>query len=55
MDCQNIQETVKMASDIYPEVTLVPFLCKFAVFARRTDAIEGNLELFWPCREINNL
>ena len=46
MDCQNINETAKMATDLYRELILVPFMSKFAVFAKRNDPTEARLRVF---------
>ena len=46
MDCQNVNDAVKMATDLYREVILVPFMSRFVVFAKRDDALEGRLRVF---------
>ncbi|KAK3593652.1 hypothetical protein CHS0354_025541 [Potamilus streckersoni] len=46
MDCQNIQDTARMASELYKEVIMVPYMAKFVVFAKRTSVEEGKLRMF---------
>lgn len=46
MDCQNISESTKMAADLYQEVTAVPFMSKFVVFAKHHDVMEARLRVF---------
>jgi len=46
MDCQNIGECAKMASDLYKEVILIPFMSKFVVFAKRQEPTEARLRVF---------
>lgn len=46
MDCQNVNESAKMASDLYHEIILVPFMARFVVFAKRHDAMEARLRIF---------
>ena len=46
MDCQNINEAAKMATELYREAIHVPFMSKFVVFAKRTDVQEARLRVF---------
>ena len=46
MDCQNVNEAAKMATDLYKEVIAVPFMSKFVVFAKRRDSQEARLRMF---------
>ncbi len=46
MDCQNINEAAKMATELYREAIAVPFMAKFVVFAKPHDQQEARLRLF---------
>ncbi len=46
MDCQNINEAAKMATELYRETISVPFMAKFVVFSKRHDAYEARLRVF---------
>lgn len=46
MDCINISEATKMASELYNFNAHVPFMVKFVVFAKRVDANEAKLSVF---------
>ncbi len=46
MDCQNINESAKMATELYREAIAVPFMSKFVVFAKRHDPLEARLRIF---------
>ena len=46
MDCQNVGDAAKMATDLYREVIPVPFVSKFVVFAKRSDWLEERLRVF---------
>ena len=46
MDCQNVGEASKMATDLYREAILVPFMSKFVVFAKRHEPTEARLRVF---------
>ena len=46
MDCQNINDAAKMASELYREAIAVPFMSKFVVFARRREPQEAQLRVF---------
>ncbi|XP_046392819.1 ankyrin-3 isoform X15 [Ischnura elegans] len=46
MDCRNIAEATKMATELYKEAIHVPFMAKFVVFAKRVDVLEARLRVF---------
>lgn len=46
MDCRNIGEACKMATELYSYMAYVPFMVKFVVFAKRTDVNEAKLSVF---------
>lgn len=46
MDCRNITEACKMATELYTHMAFVPFMVKFVVFAKRTDVNEAKLSVF---------
>lgn len=46
MDCRNITEACKMATELYTHMAFVPFMVKFVVFAKRTDTNEAKLSVF---------
>ncbi|XP_024083198.1 ankyrin-3-like isoform X23 [Cimex lectularius] len=46
MDCRNISEATKMATELYREAIHVPFMAKFVVFAKRVDTTEARLRVF---------
>jgi len=46
MDCQNVGEASKMATDLYREAILVPFMSKFVLFAKRRSLTEARLRIF---------
>ncbi|XP_055844321.1 ankyrin-3 isoform X1 [Episyrphus balteatus] len=46
MDCRNISEATKMATDLYREVIHVPFMARFVVFAKRVESNEAKLRVF---------
>ncbi|XP_055644477.1 ankyrin-3-like isoform X3 [Toxorhynchites rutilus septentrionalis] len=46
MDCRNINEATKMATDLYSYMSHVPFMVKFVVFAKRVDHNEAKLSVF---------
>ena len=46
MDCQNIGEAARMATELYREAYAVPFMSKFVVFAKRRDPQEARLRVF---------
>lgn len=46
MDCRNIAEASRMASELYSYMALVPFRAKFMVFAKRISPNEAKLSIF---------
>ncbi|XP_053696906.1 ankyrin-2 isoform X2 [Sabethes cyaneus] len=46
MDCRNINEATKMATELYSHTSHVPFMVKFVVFAKRVDQNEARLSVF---------
>ncbi|XP_065370711.1 ankyrin-3 [Calliphora vicina] len=46
MDCRNIAEASRMASELYSYMALVPFRAKFVVFAKRISPNEAKLSIF---------
>uniref|UniRef100_A0A182R053 Ankyrin n=1 Tax=Anopheles farauti TaxID=69004 RepID=A0A182R053_9DIPT len=46
MDCRNIGEATKMATELYAQMAHVPFMVKFVVFAKRVDQSEAKLSVF---------
>jgi len=46
MDCRNIGEATRMATELYREATHPPFMAKFVVFAKRVDFMEARLRVF---------
>lgn len=46
MDCQNVNDSAKMATELYKEAIAVPFMAKFVVFAKRHAQEEGRLRMF---------
>lgn len=46
MDCRNISEACRMATELYSFMAKVPFMVKFVVFAKRISAAEAKLSVF---------
>ncbi|XP_075160036.1 ankyrin 2 isoform X2 [Haematobia irritans] len=46
MDCRNISDATKMATELYKEVIHVPFIAKFVVFAKKVEPYEARLRVF---------
>ncbi|XP_058059386.1 ankyrin-3-like [Anopheles bellator] len=46
MDCRNISEATKMATELYAQMAHVPFMVKFVVFAKRVEQSEAKLSVF---------
>ena len=40
MDCRNVAEATKMATNLYKEAIHVPFMSKFVVFSKRHEQLE---------------
>ncbi|XP_037398040.1 ankyrin-3 isoform X3 [Pygocentrus nattereri] len=45
-DCQQVSETVALATPLYRELICVPYLAKFVVFAKPIDPVEARLRCF---------
>jgi len=46
MDCQNVNEATKMATELYREAIAVPFMSRFIVYAKRYDLNEAKLRVY---------
>lgn len=46
MDCQNVSEATKMGTELYREAIAVPFMCRFVVYAKRTEVNESKLRVY---------
>lgn len=46
MDCRNISDATKMATELYSYMAHVPFMAKFVIFAKRSDNNEAKLRVF---------
>ncbi|UYV83170.1 ANK2 [Cordylochernes scorpioides] len=46
MDCRQVTEATKYATELYREAIHVPFMAKFVVFAKRPDPLEAQLRVF---------
>ncbi|KAG8183122.1 hypothetical protein JTE90_024431 [Oedothorax gibbosus] len=46
MDCRQVNEVTRFATELYQEAVYVPFMSKFVVFAKRQDAYEAQLRVF---------
>uniref|UniRef100_A0A224YHI9 Ankyrin n=1 Tax=Rhipicephalus zambeziensis TaxID=60191 RepID=A0A224YHI9_9ACAR len=46
MDCRQVSEATKFATELYAEAMHVPFMAKFVVFAKRLDPMEAQLRVF---------
>ncbi|XP_074108587.1 uncharacterized protein LOC141533552 isoform X3 [Cotesia typhae] len=45
MDCRNISEVPKMATDLYKESLFVPFITNFVIYSKRFDIVEATLRI----------
>ncbi|XP_023247332.1 ankyrin-2-like isoform X2 [Copidosoma floridanum] len=45
MDCRNIQEVPKMATDLYRESLFVPFVTNFVIYSKRMEEVEAILRI----------
>ncbi|XP_020709511.2 ankyrin-2-like isoform X2 [Athalia rosae] len=45
MDCRNIGEVPKMATELYRESLFVPFVTNFVIYSKRMDIIEATLRI----------
>ncbi|XP_063920116.1 ankyrin-3-like isoform X2 [Zophobas morio] len=46
MDCRNVSDAARMATDLYTQATHVPFMAKFVVFAKRVSLFESRIRVF---------
>ncbi|CAH1968059.1 unnamed protein product [Acanthoscelides obtectus] len=46
MDCRNISDAAKMATELYNQAAHVPFMAKFVVFAKRVSPLESRIRVF---------
>lgn len=46
MDCRQLNEATKFATDVYKEAIHVPFMAKFVVFAKRLEPMEAQVRVF---------
>lgn len=46
MDCQNVSDVARIATELYKNAIAVPFMSKFVVFAKRRDDVESRLRVF---------
>jgi ankyrin len=46
MDCRNIEEATKMATELYREAIHAPFMAKFVIFSKRHEVLEARLRVF---------
>ncbi|XP_050296421.1 ankyrin-3-like isoform X1 [Anthonomus grandis grandis] len=46
MDCRNVADAAKMATELYNQAAHVPFVAKFVVFAKRISQLEARVRVF---------
>ncbi|XP_045463961.1 ankyrin-3-like isoform X4 [Harmonia axyridis] len=46
MDCRNVSDAAKMATELYTQSTHVPFMANFVVFAKRVNHFECRIRVF---------
>ncbi|KAF5283144.1 hypothetical protein FQA39_LY17402 [Lamprigera yunnana] len=46
MDCRNVSESARMATELYTYHAHVPFMAKFVVFAKRISLLEARVRVF---------
>lgn len=46
MDCRNVVDVGRMATDLYAHLTRVPFFVKFVVFAKQISETEAKISVF---------
>jgi ankyrin len=46
IDCRQVNEATKFATELYQEAIHVPFMSKFVVFAKRYEPLEAQLRVF---------
>nr|XP_050868053.1 ankyrin-2-like isoform X3 [Vespula vulgaris] len=45
MDCRNISEVPKMATELYKESLFVPYITNFVIYSKRMDTLEATLRI----------
>ncbi|XP_066594347.1 ankyrin-2-like [Prorops nasuta] len=45
MDCRNISEVPKMATELYKESLYVPFITNFVIYSKKVDVVEATLRV----------
>ncbi|XP_043269059.1 ankyrin-2-like isoform X2 [Venturia canescens] len=45
MDCRNISEVPKMATELYKESLFVPYITNFVIYTKRMDVLEATLRI----------
>ncbi|XP_065160043.1 ankyrin-3-like isoform X3 [Atheta coriaria] len=46
MDCRNVADSARMATELYTQAAHVPFMAKFVVFAKRVSSLEARVRVF---------
>lgn len=46
MDCRQLNEATRFATEVYKEAIHVPFMAKFVVFAKRLEPMEAQIRVF---------
>ncbi|CAH1098989.1 unnamed protein product [Psylliodes chrysocephalus] len=46
MDCRNVSDAARMATELYNQAMHVPFMAKFVVFAKRVSPLEARIRVF---------
>ncbi|KAJ8938328.1 hypothetical protein NQ318_007040 [Aromia moschata] len=46
MDCRNVSDAARMATELYTQAAHVPFMAKFVVFAKRVSTLEARIRVF---------
>ncbi|CAG9832006.1 unnamed protein product [Diabrotica balteata] len=46
MDCRNVADAARMATELYNQAMHVPFMAKFVVFAKRVSPVEARVRVF---------
>ncbi|XP_050502445.1 ankyrin-3 isoform X4 [Diabrotica virgifera virgifera] len=46
MDCRNVADAARMATELYNQAMHVPFMAKFVVFAKRVTPVEARVRVF---------
>ncbi|XP_035724087.1 ankyrin-2-like [Vespa mandarinia] len=45
MDCRNISEVPKMATELYKESLFIPYITNFVIYSKRMDTLEATLRI----------